>query len=206
MERAVLSTLRQAVGRGGEVSVSTWDDMYWDDTNDCLYADWRETKTGHENPMLYVCDADSWLLDVFHSWACMLISNSGSFFSQSLNPETENGSWMFPEFVNMCDGGATRKATHIFKSLLGVVSGLLPQHTSHGIGVGSTDDMAFNISTHIIDAIFRGGWDFSGECTMFTYMTKKLHNLRGGKALADWRDCAQNVSAPSCDTFITKVL
>ena len=205
MERAILNVLRQAVGRGGEVSVSTWDDMFWDDTNHCLFADWREVKTGHENPMMYVCDADSWLLDVYHSWACMLISNSGVFFSQKQNPEATNDNWMFPAFSDMADGGASKKATRIFRSILGEVNGLLTVHTSHGIRVGATDDMAFNITTSIVDAIYRGGWDFTGDCTMFTYMTKKLHNLRGGKALAGWRDCAQDVSAPSCECFITKV-
>ena len=105
----------------------------------------------------------------------------------------------------MADGGASKKATRIFRSILGEVNGLLTVHTSHGIRVGATDDMAFNITTSIVDAIYRGGWDFTGDCTMFTYMTKKLHNLRGGKALAGWRDCAQDVSAPSCECFITKV-
>ena len=205
MERAVLCTLRQAVGRGGEVLVSTWDDMYWDDTNDALFADWMETKTGHKNLMMYVCDANIWLLNIYNSWACMLIANSGVFFSQAHNPETENGSWMFPDFVKMCDGGATKKASRVLKSLVVEVKGLLNVHSAHGLWVGAPDDMTFNITITIIDAIFRGGWDFTGDCNMFTYMTKKLHNIRGGKALSGWADCTQHVSATLRDSFISKV-
>ena len=72
---AVIATQRQAVGRGGEVAVSTWSDAYWDDTNSVFVSCWKELKTGHDYPMIYCFDNSRWELDVLVLWASMLIIN-----------------------------------------------------------------------------------------------------------------------------------
>jgi len=65
--------------------------------------------------------------------------------------------------------------------------------------------MAFSKFIHIVDMIYRGNWDFSGECKIFSYFTKKLHVSRAGKALAGWSDCTMSVAAPDYSAFLNEV-
>lgn len=64
--------------------------------------------------------------------------------------------------------------------------------------------MAFSKFIHIVDMIYRGNWDFSGECKIFSYFTKKLHVSRAGKALAGWSDCTMSVAAPDYSAFLNE--
>ena len=99
--------------------------------------------------MTFHPDACSYELDQFHALACYVIAGGGT--SHSPDPELAGVSWMFPAFVNMSDGGASKKATRILKNLVGKVADLTDEMTSHGLRVGSTDDMAENTQVHIIE-------------------------------------------------------
>ena len=97
----------------------------------------------------------------------------------------------------MADGGASSKASRIMKALVPHVNGLENKMTAHGLHVGASDDMAFNVYCHIVDMIYRGNWDLKGDCQIFNYLTNKLHVSRAGKALAGWPDCCMAVASPS---------
>mmetsp|Transcript_12653 Transcript_12653/g.18593 ORF Transcript_12653/g.18593 Transcript_12653/m.18593 type:complete len:184 (-) Transcript_12653:11-562(-) len=56
-ERAVLTTLYHAVGRGGEVSASTWDSSYWELDREHFVLDWGEVKIGVQHIMTFHPDA-----------------------------------------------------------------------------------------------------------------------------------------------------
>lgn len=73
---AVIASQQQAVGRGGEVAVSTWSHSFWDDMDDHFVSCWKELKTGHDAPMIYCIDSCMWEIDVLVNWAAMLIVNN----------------------------------------------------------------------------------------------------------------------------------
>ena len=70
-------------------------------------------------------------------------------------------------------------------------------HTSSGIRVGSTDDMACHPYVYTTSAIARGGWYFDNESKYFRYITKKSHIDVAGKGLAGFHDPTLHVFAPS---------
>ena len=78
MQASTLATQRSAIGRGGEVGVSTWSECSWERSHSCLRSSWPEVKTGHSNPMLYVCDVDCPYLDPIVCWGAYLITNSNA--------------------------------------------------------------------------------------------------------------------------------
>ena len=116
LNRAVLTVLRQAMGRGGEVSTATWDSVSWDSNGEMLVMDWREVKTGKENIINFGPDKDNWKLDVFHSLASYVATYNGE------KTVEKDVNWMFPSFFEKFDGGASKKASKIIKDCLGYVS------------------------------------------------------------------------------------
>jgi hypothetical protein len=203
-ERAVLITLYMAVGRGGEVSLTHFDGMRWSDEDEALWTAWPEIKTGHFGDISFHADATlDYRMDWLHSIACYIITAAGKLGSANKNPD--DPAWLFPGYTNLADGGASSKASRILKKLAetGTVEGLRKEHTSHSLRAGSSDDMATNIWCHIVSMICRGNWDWTGECQIFGYVTKIVHVLDAGRALAGQKDCRQHLSAPSLDAFIT---
>ena len=103
----------------------------------------------------------------------------------------------------MADGGASAKATRILKKLLGKVDGLTEDHTAHGLRAGATDDMLLHRYCNIIAAIFRGNWEFEGDCVLFRYLWGKLFTSMSGKILARHEDPEQTVAYPDLSVIIT---
>ena len=63
--------------------------------------------------------------------------------------------------------------------------------------MGSCDDMAMNMTCHLISIIARGNWQLARECTMFIYLTYKLHINSAGRALAGFEDTKKKVYSPN---------
>lgn len=203
-DRAVVVTLYHAVGRGGEVSHTYFEGMHWSEEDEALWTSWPEEKTGHNGDISFHANAKGeYLTDWIHSMGCYIITSAGRL--GSVNKDPDDPSWLFPSYTNLADGGASSKASRILKSLHkeGSVKGLLAQHASHGIRGGASDDMATNKTCHIVNMICRGGWDWTGECQIFGYLTRRFHVLEAGRALAGMDDCRKHLPAPTLDAFIT---
>ncbi|MGH7974120.1 MAG: hypothetical protein ACREBR_01240, partial [bacterium] len=191
-----------ACGRGGEVSAATWNSACWDDDQEMLVLDWREFKTAEESMMTFHPDASSFHLDQFHSFACYLIAGSGRLDAAITGNETIK--FIFPGFVNMVSGGAAAKVSRILKACFDEgVPGMTAEMTSHGLRVSSADTMVFNKTVDLVMAIFRGNWNFEGECLILHYLTKKLFVTQAGKALAGFPNTTIDVSAPTVDAIRT---
>ena len=63
--------------------------------------------------------------------------------------------------------------------------------------MGACDDMAMNMTCHLISIIARGNWQLARECTMFIYLTYKLHINSAGRALAGFEDTKKKVHSPN---------
>ena len=181
--RAAICSIRQACGRGGEVSTSVWDTAYWDKEESLVTLDWREAKTGREDLLTIGCDLHDYEICWFHSMACYMICNPGAFAKNQ-----DNVQWLFPSFSNMVDGGASKKVTRGVKKCAGKVPGVSDKMTATCLRVGCVDDMTLNPSCHFMSIVSRGNWAIENENRVFWYATKKHNSTSGGKALAGAKD------------------
>jgi hypothetical protein len=191
-ERAILTTLYHAVGRGGEVSTSNWDTAIWQvvqgEGRFCL--NWGELKGGKSSIMPFFPDFNECPACFVHAMASYQVCKAGRSSDGQV-------SWMFPAYVDMKGGGATTKASSILKRLRGLVEGLLSEHTAHSLRAGASDDMLFHPLASIAGAIARGNWDFSGDCLLFRYMNGMIFVALAGKILAGYPNPEQDVAFPS---------
>lgn len=67
--------------------------------------------------------------------------------------------------------------------------------------VGSVDDMAMNMTCHLVSIIARGNWQLARDCTLFIYLTYKLHVNSAGRALAGFEDTRKMVHSPNLDAI-----
>ena len=110
--------------------------------------------------------------------------------------------FMFPEYVDMADGGAASKVSRIIEKCRdGGVEGIPDDLTSHGIRVSAADEMMFNEHLPFFAAIARGGWDCKADTLLFFYLTLKKHVATAGKALAGWADPNMTVTAPTLEAI-----
>jgi len=203
-ERCILVTLYHAVGRGGEVSTSAWNNAEWNVDHEFLSLKWGEVKNGQQPEMTFHPDTKEWMLDIFHALACYLIAGHGKAKATTSSAATDSIHWMFPSYVDMVKGGAANKASRIIgKCRDNGVEGVVKGVNSHGIRVTATDDMTFHHLLSVFATIARGGWDFKSDNLAFYYFTKKLNVVMAGKVLAGWHDPRQKVHAPTLDAFVT---
>jgi hypothetical protein len=184
-QRAILLTLYHSVGRASEASFLNMHNMQWSEDDELLWTGWNEHKTGRNTEISYHEDYDCYEVCQIHGLACYIITAGGKLRGSA---NTEEPDWLFPDFANLADGGASTKATAILKALVGVVPGLTAKHTAHGLRAGPTDDMAMNRHCDVVSMIARGNWDWVGECQLFGYIYNPLHVSRAGKSLANWPD------------------
>ena len=163
--RAVINTVRQAVGRGSESATATFDSLEHNTTIDAPVLDWREIKTGKSSLMSFFPEAKNWELDWNHSMACYMLVYGNSFrmFPSENNPDGVE--FLFPSYVNVSDGGITAKIGRMLARIVksNTVPGLTKRHTSHGFKHGVVDDLAHNPHVNIICIVCRANWDYSGK-------------------------------------------
>jgi hypothetical protein len=56
-ERAVVVSLHHAVGRGGEISGTTFEGMQWSEEDNAAWTVWPETKTGQSGDISFHADS-----------------------------------------------------------------------------------------------------------------------------------------------------
>jgi hypothetical protein len=192
-EASAVCTLYHAVGRGGEVSAMTFTSMKWDSTLESLWAGWPEIKTSHYTDLSFFANVLSYgyLTCFMWTFGAYIIMTEGRLRSRANTPD-----FVFPDYQEKRTSAAVA-VTKAIASLVGKVTGLLKMHTSHGLRVGATDDMLFNVFCHIACAIARGAWDCRGMCMILSYYTKNLFVSTAGKALAGVKDCRQHHSMPT---------
>ena len=76
--RAIINMCYHAIGRSGEVGLASWNGSYFDKALEVPFLDWNEMKTGHQNLMTIICDAEHWENDVIHSFAAFFAFGGGS--------------------------------------------------------------------------------------------------------------------------------
>jgi hypothetical protein len=195
-----------AVGRAGEVGNCTWEQVEYIGSYGITTMNWSQTKTGlHTEKMPFVNDASSWEADFYHAIARYIIigGNRQATFADARSSSADC-SFVFPFLANISStaGSMTECLAQIISAEGGAFADLEGQ-TSKSLRVGSTDHMSLSSLLNIIDMAVRGGWDFSGECTLFTYITALMHQNRAGKVLAGYSSPDATVVAPTCDAFLT---
>lgn len=193
-ERAILATLYHAVGRGSEVASANWGSAYWNAQLELFVFDWGEFKRGEQQEMTFSSDAESWELDFHHCLACSLIGGNGV---RKVSASDTNINWIFPQVVNLADGGAASMVGRILDKCRPNVDGIPIDTNCHGLRVTGTDEMIFCPMLSLFSAIARGGWNFKSESQAFGYFTQKKHVVAGGLALAGFYNPNIKVHAPS---------
>ena len=61
--------------------------------------------------------------------------------------------------------------------------------------------MAFNVTCTLCSCIARGNWQLARECTIFVYLTYKLHVNMSGRALAGFANTKRKVYSPNLDAI-----
>ena len=190
--RAVLNLLRSSIGRGGELSTSCWETVFWDPEDELIVMQWSEEKTGKQNLINYGTYANNWDLDVIYSIAAYLATYQG----RKTGNNQDDVSWIFPEFTDLSDGGASRKACKILEKCIGHVDDIDKSSVVHGIRGGAADDCASNKNCPLMSLIARGNWNIAGDCTVASYLTYNAHVTKAGRVLAGFNDPDQKVAAP----------
>jgi len=180
-QRAVILMLYHAVGRGGEVSTMNFDILWWCEDNETApWTGWNKAKTGRSSEISIHPDHSSYRVCLVNALACYIITAGGKLSSSGPNKNPDEPDWVFPGYADLADGGALTKAGRILKNLVGEVEGLSEDHASHGLRAGPTDNMAKNRHCDLVVMISRGNWDWTGECQIFGYFTKRCHVARAG--------------------------
>ena len=166
-----------AVGRSGEAAGSTWANLTWDYEFECMCLLWTEMKTGTQTELPFVCDASTPEMDVFLNMSAFLIVGGS------------DNEYLFPDLYQLKTPSS--KMTRDLKELIsaGVLADL--EYSGTSLRVGSVNQLVSHPGISLLDAIFRGGWEFDSIVKIFVYLMKLLDSLlRGARALAGW-DCPE---------------
>ena len=133
--RAILNTSYHAVGRGGEVGLLTWSNLYWNFNEELLASSWNQQKTSDVQQMTFFADARNFEICEFHSLACYLAVGGGS---RHLSARSGGQSWVFPCFASI---STTKATSNMLKELSKTVDVLSSDVTATDLRVGSVNDI-----------------------------------------------------------------
>lgn len=152
-----LTMLWSAMGRGTELSLTTWNSMSFDGRE--LDSHWKEQKTFSENPMKYPRDREDFTCCVFSGLGRYLIIFQGNF-RLPFQDDDDDTLWLFPDLKGHSDGYVSTLFTSLLRSLKdsGEVDGLPDHIRIHGLRAGNATYLGFHPDVADIDWIFRGGW------------------------------------------------
>ena len=135
--RAILNTSYHAVGRGGEVALLCWTNLYWNFNEELLAGSWNQQKTTDIQQMTFFADYKNFEICEYHSLACYLVVGGGS---RNLNQRVSSGgqTWVFP---CLADVSATKAVSNMLKELSKTVEILSSDVTATDLRVGSVNDI-----------------------------------------------------------------
>ena len=104
----------QAVGRTGEVGISTWTRAGWDFDQECEIEQWGEVKTRDVKLMTHHPDYDCMEMDYYHAMGMYCMFGAGS---DKLIPGNADSQWVFPE-LGILKNGCSDQVNSMIKALL----------------------------------------------------------------------------------------
>ena len=111
--RSAMLTTFLAVGRAGEVALSSWNSVSWDYEQNNLIMDWKELKTGDTDKMNFFVDAETKLTDFYHSLSCYLILGGGN----STLTAASDANWMIPDLARNQETASTVMTKYVRSTL-----------------------------------------------------------------------------------------
>lgn len=197
-DRVALVTNFSAIGRSGEVAMTSYSLAHWDHVQNAMCLHWQEPKRVKQMPLSFFPDMERMELCWYHAFACYVLVGADSS-SLSAEPET----WIFPHLRP----NAASKVTDILKRYIDRVPDMPRNATGTCLRVGAA--MEVTLRTDVVVAAHRGGWDYphASVSTIMEYMVQSGETLAiGGRALAGWPEPKTPVFPPSCDAILGLLL
>lgn len=209
-QSVLVALVRSAVGRPNEVSLCTWNDLYFNGRE--MILQWRQKKSHLESPLSMTPDKEMMALDPYHALGRYLITYNGTFTLED-DPEIR---WMFPALVGLGEQQIARKMTKAMHDLAKkkVVVGLTEAHTAYGLRHGAVDDMIFaDTALGLACIIGRGGWGVKNYQTQMPttgaignwihYVSFNREQLEGSLVLQGFPHTKKCPEAPTIKAFAT---
>ena len=206
-ERAALAMAYSAIGRGGEVGLSSFNRFDWCMFFDTLEQNWAETKTGDCDIMNHFCDAISFEMCVFHSLSGHLMMG-GPLLGAGRDGVEDEANFAFPHLARNIDNAATT-VSNMMKRVAGRSTNLqlkavASELKSTCLRVGAADTVMNHpsLNHNLIFSAMRGGWEMTHICRIFEYLNQyRIIIGCAGKALAGYENALQKV-VPPCLLFL----
>jgi hypothetical protein len=211
-DRAVLASMFQACGRPSETSNLCVEFLTFDSTDQTIYNDWPETKTGTSVHMPFYPMNPNRLGrhlaygGCFYNAIAGYLATAGNLKSSQKEDGQDGPVFFFSKLATIAENSVAKKYTNLLHRLSKAtvtvgkevfsIPELTPDMTAYDIRHGAADQMSLNRHCVIMAIVARGDWDWKGDCLAFGYVTKKLYLSLGGKALADVDICSQLVTPP----------
>jgi len=177
-----------AVGRVSEAMFASYNNAMWH-CDGYLTFDWTELKVASIKTMNFFPDYSCLETCVFFAY---------SMYWMSCTAADLNGDFVFPDLA-LTTSSASQFVSKLLKQMIGKVPGVTKETTGKGLRVGAATDIASSQSGGIFHAIMRGGWDFSGECSIFEYiMGLDVTIAVGGKILSGYSNPRNKIYPPEC--------
>ena len=220
--RAVLVTSWYTAGRASEGAYCSYDLFFWD--YDCcnLRGEWNQHKVAHDKLVYFVSAYDGYVLDFYHSLACLRVvgnCNRNDYFS---GVSGGNESWVFKNlayastpsnvlndtlkaisyFWNSSDyDGRKQKNTCIVRELDS------DSYTATSFRSGPQNYVLSHVACDHKHAIAISGHDYTNVCAAFEYLeTLPKLVLNAQRALAGWSNVRGNTGqAPTLDLILDSI-
>lgn len=187
-------------GRAGELGLLSMTNTKW--KHGSLFFVLPNPKNAREQTLDIYPHYHTPLLCPFYWMATYMIVNPSSFATNN------DKGWLFPRFRHFYgDENDPKNPSAVAKKVTAQLDRLLSNeegdsYKSQMFRHGSSDDMIMNQASRdhcsvMLGAIYRGGWNFAGECELFNYLFKELYTTESGKALAGYPNARMDVAMPS---------
>ncbi|GFH53816.1 hypothetical protein CTEN210_10292 [Chaetoceros tenuissimus] len=181
---SILSFLRNAIGRGGEVQGLQWEGTFFNSADQVLDGNWPQQKTSKVSRMVFVHDND-WRLSIF-------VSLGGYVATKTKRTKSK---FIFDDLPKDVSAHVTGV---ILKKPSGNVPGVLSSNiTSHCQRYGSLDDLNASEKLDTVAALVRGGWDMEEFCTGFRYFDLRRQDMQAARVISGHENPNVKVVAPS---------
>lgn len=181
---SILSFLRNAIGRGGEVQALQWEGTFFNSADQVLDGNWPQQKISKVSRMVFVYDED---------WRLCIFIAIGGFVATKTN--RTKSKFIFDDLPKDVSAHVTGV---ILKKPSGNVPGVLSNNiTSHCQRYGSLDDLNASEKLDTVAALVRGGWDMEEFCTGFRYFDLRRQDMQAARVISGHDNPNVKVLAPS---------
>lgn len=147
------------MGRSAEISITRYEESYYDYEYEMWCLLWPEIKTNNIKVVPFSHDIDTLEIDIYHSLGCSWIVGFNS------NSDGDNAEYIWPDLKDLGDG-ALSKINDYLQALVAKVEELPKNVQGKSIRRGATNDL---IATMGVEKTLRfGNWD-NGYCSILEY-------------------------------------